>query len=90
MEGSLSNTELDRGDFEEIVEAGLLVGVELTNLLKDFDKLHSEQEEVYLINQPINLEGTENQVMNDTAVTNAQSSGLDFQIMVEPEVAEYL
>ena len=25
MEGSLSNTELDRGDFEEIVEAGLLL-----------------------------------------------------------------
>merc|ERR1719318_2134123 len=90
MEGSLSNPEQSRVDVEDIVEAGLLLGVELTNLLKDFDRLHSEQEEDNLMNQPINLEGTEKQVIKETAVTNAQSSDIDFQIKVEPEVAEYL
>merc|ERR1719318_452973 len=89
MDGSLSNPEQDRVDVEDIVEAGLLLGVELTNLLKDFDKFHSQQEEEHLMNQPIN-EGIEKQVINETAVTNAQSSDIDFQIKVEPEVAEYL
>jgi len=41
--GSLDMMALERFDVEEIVEAGLLLGVNFTNFLQDFDKMSPER-----------------------------------------------
>jgi len=97
MEGSPDNLMLERDDVEEIIEAGLLLGVQLTNLLKDFEKLNPEEHDddvdsnmcVDSESRAISPAGTENcvfvnQIVNGTSVNHAQTKAQDIQIKVEP------
>jgi len=98
MEGSPDDLMMKRDDVLETIEAGLLLGVKLTNLLKDFDQLnHQEHNDNVDINICVASESGAlspavaencvfvNQIVNGTSVNHAQTKAPEFQIKVEPD-----